>query len=108
MFSVIYTFKVKDGKDQDFLDGWTGLTKLIYKHEGSLGSKVHKDQNGNYVACAQWPSREVWENTGANLPKVETEKFRAQMKNSCYEMETLFELDLVVDLTKDVLFGADI
>ena len=105
MFSVIYTFKVKDGKDQDFLDSWTGLTKLIYKHEGSLGSKVHKDKNGDYVAYAQWPSRDVWENAGANLPKEESEKFRIQMKDSCSEIETLYELDLLVDLTKDVFYG---
>jgi len=105
MFSVIYTFKVKEGKDKGFLDGWAGLTKLIYKHEGSLGSKVHKDKNGDYVAYAQWPSREAWKNAGANLPKEETDKFRSQMKDSCTAMETLFELDLVMDLTKDVFFG---
>lgn len=105
MFSVIYTFKVKKGKDQDFLDGWTGLTKLIYKHEGSLGSKVHKDKNDDYVAYAQWPSRKVWENAGKNLPKEEAERFRAQMKNSCYAMETLFELDLMVDLTEGDVFA---
>ena len=105
MFSVIYTFTVKPGKENDFVAGWSGLTKMIYQFEGSFGSKVHKDQNGGYVAYAQWPSREAWKNAGRNLPKEETDKFRAQMKDSCTAMETLFELDLVMDLTKDVLFG---
>ena len=105
MFSVLYTFKVKDSCDDDFLTGWTGLTKLIYEYEGSYGSKVLKDQNGNYVAHAQWPSKEVWQNAGANLPKDESDKFRRQMKEACYEMETLFEMEMMVDLTTDVLFG---
>lgn len=104
MFSVLYTFKVKDGHDDDFIEGWTGLTKLIYQYEASYGSKVLTDQNGNYVAHAQWPSKEVWLNAGANLPKDESDKFRMQMKEACHEMETLFEMELVVDLTRDVLF----
>lgn len=105
MFSVIYTFKVKPDREADFVQGWSNLTKLIYKYEGSLGSKVHKAKNGLYIAVAQWSTRETWENAGANLPKKETKRYRAQMKDSCTAMETLFEMDLVADLTKDVLFG---
>lgn len=100
MFSVVYTFKVKEGCDIDFMEGWTGLTQLIYQYEGSYGSRIHVDKVGNYVAYAQWPSKLVWENSGANLPKEEADKFRTQMKGSCHEMETLFEMDVLVDLIR--------
>lgn len=105
MFSVIYTFKVKAGQEKALMESWKGLTHLIYKYEGSLGSKLHRDQNGNFVAYAQWPSKEVWENAGSKLPKQETDRFRKQMKNSCIQIETEYELDLVEDLTKDKVFN---
>lgn len=100
MFSVIYTFKVKPGLEEGFIESWVGLTQLIYSNGGSLGSKLHKAQNGNYVAYAQWPSREAWESSGSKLPIGEAKIFRDQMRSSCSEIETKYELELIEDLTK--------
>jgi len=104
MFSVIYTFKVKPDLEEKFIENWSGLTRLIYEFEGSLGSKLHHDQNGSLVAYAQWPSKKVWENAGSKLPKEEADKFRKGMKESYLEMETKYELDVIMDLTKPKRF----
>ena len=108
MFAVIYTFKVKPGEESELIEGWKGLTKLIYQYEGSLGSKLHRNQDGDFVAYAQWPTKEVWENAGSNLPKEESDKFRAQMKNSSFKIETKYELEMVEDLTMDKVFNPTI
>lgn len=103
MFAVIYTFKVKSGMEADFLKGWSGLTQLIYKYEGSLGSKVHKMESLKYLAYAQWPSKEKWEMAGGNLPE-KANYYRTLMKDSCDEINTVHEMDLVLDLTNEKLF----
>ena len=106
MFSVIYTFRVKEGRDKDFIVGWRGLTKLIYEYEGSLGSRLHKKSEGEYVAYAQWPSKEVWKNAGGKLPEIAAES-RDLMKYSCEDIQTAYELDVIEDLVKpDVFSGA--
>jgi heme-degrading monooxygenase HmoA len=102
MFSVIYTFKVKPELEKKFIENWIGFTQLIYEHEGSLGSKLHRDQNGNFVAYAQWPSEEVWKNAGSNLPKESADAFRNGMKESYLEMKTEYKLEMIVDLTRTV------
>ncbi len=103
MFTVIYSFKVRPAQCDVFEESWNQLTALIYKYEGSLGSRLHKaivqneSESIQYIAYAQWPSRQLWENSGGKLPK-EADAIRSTMKNACKNIETLYELDVVNDL----------
>ncbi|NOQ75233.1 MAG: antibiotic biosynthesis monooxygenase [Crocinitomix sp.] len=99
MFAVLYAFKVIPGKTNDFIKGWSGLTKLIYQYENSLGSRLHQTEPNSYIAYAQWPNKATWKNAGNNLPAQAT-KFRELMKESCSEIKTASELDVVTDLLK--------
>ena len=96
-FVAIYTFKVKKGKEKQIIEGWKGVTKLIYQYEGSLGSRLHKVNNNMYVAYAIWPSKNKWEHAGDLLPDS-VNKYKDMMKSSCHESKTLFELNMVEDL----------
>jgi hypothetical protein len=97
MFSVVYSFHVKDGADQELIKSWEGLTRLIYRHEKSLGSRLHKNKDGIYIAYAQWPDKTTWENAGSNLPK-EADQYKTIMRNSCTEIKTVFELNAVSNM----------
>ena len=97
MFSVIYSFQPKAGQERAFMDAWEGMTKLIHEYEGSLGSRLHKNVDGSYIAYAQWPDRQRWESSGPLLPSSSKE-FSAQMRHACSEIRTLFELEMVNDL----------
>lgn len=99
MFTVIYSFKIKINKEVTFEKAWGELTTLIYEYEGSLGSRLHKKSDKHYIAYAQWPDKETWENSGGNLPK-ESLAVRERMKNSCEEIEVLYKLEVVEDLLK--------
>lgn len=103
MFAVIYSFKVKPNQVDQFINGWEGLTKLIYEFEGSLGSRLHKVGELHYIAYAQWPSREKWNGAGDNLPDSAT-GFRNEMKYACESIETSHELEMVCDLLKSDVF----
>lgn len=97
MFSVIYTFDVKPGAENDFVEAWSALTELFKEHAGSGGSRLHKASTGSFVAYAQWPDRQTWEQAAEKLP-VEAGPIREKMRESCQSIGTQFELDTIVDL----------
>ena len=50
MFSVIYKFEVKLDQKDSFEKSWKDLTQLIYNYASSLGSRLHKKDECNYIA----------------------------------------------------------
>jgi hypothetical protein len=103
MFTVIYTFEVIRGKEEQFIKSWKDLTDLIYEFENSFGSRLHIQREGFYVAYAQWPDKETWEKAGANLP-VSADLIRLEMEESCKKIDTLYELNVIEDLLKTIQF----
>ena len=97
MFTAIYQFKVKPEQFDEFLQSWEELTKLIRDYEGGLGSRLHRIDDHTYLAYAQWPSRETWEQSGDKLP-AEASQWRAQMRGACLDINTLHTMDVVSDL----------
>ena len=97
MFIAIYQFSVIENKEDQFITAWKALTELIYRYEGSLGSRLHQQDNQTYIAYAQWPSKSTWKNAGGNLPE-EAQEHRAKMKEACTEITTIHELECIEDL----------
>ncbi len=97
MFTVLYSFKVKPNQANNFEKAWRGMTVLIYEYEGSLGSRLHKQSELNYIAYAQWPDKITWKNSGNKLPKS-SEDIKETMTECCEKIEVLFEMEVVEDL----------
>ncbi|MFK8046432.1 MAG: VOC family protein [Crocinitomicaceae bacterium] len=107
MFTVIYTFKLFPNKTKDFVYNWEELTKLIYQYEKSFGSRLHKISDLNYLAYAQWPDKETWDNSGKNLPPS-AQDFSKNMKAACEYTSTDYKLEVISDLTvKEQFQSAD-
>lgn len=100
MFVVIYSFQVKPGRTKEFEKAWKDLTQIIYQHEGSLGSRLHKQTKGEYIAYAQWPNKKHWESMGDHLP-TKSNRISQMMKDSCEEIKTLYQLNVINDLLKE-------
>ena len=60
-FTVIYRFEVHPDKEASFITGWSQMTEAIRDQRGGLGSRLHRSEDGAWVAYAQWPDREAWE-----------------------------------------------
>lgn len=103
MYTIIYKFIIKEDETENLLKSWLDLTKLIYKYEGSLGSRMHKVSDSEYIAYAQWPSKEIYINAGSNLP-TEADPIRMKMKAACESIETLYEMEVVEDFLQNKLF----
>lgn len=60
-FVAAYWWKTKPGHEAQFREAWKEGTKLIRERYGSLGSRLHRDQEGRFVGVAEWPDRETWQ-----------------------------------------------
>lgn len=99
MFCVVYRFHVRPDKEVEFQDGWCALTKILKEQNGALGSRLHRDSNGGWIAYAQWPAEEVW--SACNNTSPEAERARNLMAGSTVEgkkAEVLFKLNVLHDL----------
>lgn len=45
--------------EQQFVDGWERVTRAIRGSCGSYGSRLHRGDDGTWLAYARWPSREA-------------------------------------------------
>lgn len=96
MFAVLYQFDILPDKKDQFIENWQLMTDLIHQFEGGLGSRLHYLDEATYIAYAQWPSLEKWENSGNNLP-AEAEQIRAKMREACTKVTQLYHLQVVND-----------
>ena len=61
MFVAAYRWKVHPGKEEQFRAAWRRGTELIRALYGSLGSRLHRDEEGRFVGVAEWPDRATWQ-----------------------------------------------
>ena len=60
MFYIVYAFDVPAGSETAFEKDWHALTVDIYEKHGSLGSRLHTQEDGSYFAYAHWPDKATW------------------------------------------------
>ncbi|MBZ2167441.1 antibiotic biosynthesis monooxygenase family protein [Marinobacter sp. F4216] len=97
MFIVVYEFEIKDGTEASFREAWLGVTKAIYEHCGSLGSRLHTSDRPNIlVGYAQWPNREQWEKDH-QLADERYQKARNEMRSCLVRSTTVYKLEVSDD-----------
>ncbi len=95
-FVAIYRWRIAPGKESAFRGAWAQMTRAIREQRGGLGSRLHRTQDGVFVAYAQWPSREAWEHSRA---QASCDPAASQQMGDCIEssLETTL-LDVEHDL----------
>ncbi|HEY9789269.1 MAG TPA: antibiotic biosynthesis monooxygenase [Candidatus Obscuribacterales bacterium] len=93
MFVAVYSFKLKPNMEEQFQQAWAERTKEIIKASGSFGSRLHRNEDGTFVAYAQWPSRKAWENAAPSETAA-----RDRMREATLSSETVFCLEVLEDL----------
>ncbi|TVO58788.1 antibiotic biosynthesis monooxygenase family protein [Denitromonas halophila] len=61
MFVVIYWWRVTPGKEAQFREAWRRGTQQIVQIYGGLGSRLHQERDGRFVAMAEWPDEATWQ-----------------------------------------------
>jgi hypothetical protein len=55
VFAVVYRWRLHPGREEQFVDGWERVTAAIRAGCGSHGSRLHRADDGTWVAYARWP-----------------------------------------------------
>ncbi len=103
MFCVVYRFPVSADKEGQFKIGWSNLTKILKAENGALGSRLHRNHDGDWIAYAQWPDEKTWESSDNN--SAEAVKYRQMVRDSFIEgrsVEVLYKLNVVEDLLERI------
>ena len=96
VFAVIYRWGITPGLEKEFERIWKESTQTIYSTFGSLGSSLHKAENGEYVAYARWPDKKSWERMIRDYDSTpEIEKF---WEGHVKELAKPVCLELLIDL----------
>jgi heme-degrading monooxygenase HmoA len=100
MFVVIYRWRVISGLEAQFEEGWAAGTARIAAEFGGWGSRLHRAEDGAYIAYAQWPDEATWkkamETRMAHSDDEARRKYRAAIVEGSFE--TLFAMPVVRDL----------
>ena len=59
--AVVYRWRLREGMELSFQEAWDVLTRRIMEQRDGLGSRLHRTDEGEWLAYAQWPSREALE-----------------------------------------------
>jgi choline dehydrogenase-like flavoprotein len=71
MFIVLYRWRIKSEKEEQFIQAWSEVTDYFRKNWDSLGSRLHRGNDGIFYAYAQWKSVEDRENAFENAIDLE-------------------------------------
>lgn len=95
MIIYLYRWKIQAGKESQFREGWELITRELREKCGSLGSRLHKGDDGFFYGYAQWPDRESRQNAQITGPEVT--RARILMKDATEQSFPDVELTPIAD-----------
>jgi heme-degrading monooxygenase HmoA len=98
MLAVIYRWRLKTGMEQQFVDGWTRVTKAIRHSCGSYGSRLHRVSDGTWLAYARWP-----DDATRRACQHSDEEGRQLMRGAVEEAFEEVVMSVAVDLLREPL-----
>lgn len=96
MFIFLYRWRIKSGLEQDFVDGWAEITEYYLKNFDSLGSRLHRGDDGIWYAYAQWKTKEQRDIAFQASPKLSlTEKMKDSIEERLPEVKLEVKSDFL-------------
>jgi hypothetical protein len=74
MFIVLYRWRTKDEMEDQLIASWSEVTAFIVKNYDSLGSRLHRGDDGIWYAYARWKSAEQRDKAFAEMPEFEARR----------------------------------
>ena len=90
MFVVLYRWRLDPKLEQQFVENWSARTAYLQEKYDSLGSRLHRGNDGIYYSYAQWKSAEQREQafkSESNNASESVEKMREAIEESFPEIE---------------------
>ncbi|HSK72048.1 MAG TPA: antibiotic biosynthesis monooxygenase [Pyrinomonadaceae bacterium] len=94
MFTILYRWRIKPEKERQFIESWSEVTANYRENFNSLGSRLHRGEDGIFYSYAQWHSAEQRKKAFENIPNLPgMEKMREAVEESFPEIR----LEIVSD-----------
>lgn len=100
-FVAAYWWRAKPGKEEQFRKAWRCGTELIQERYGSLGSRLHLDEQNRFIGVAEWPDRRTWQNAFDAKMVYDDAETRAAFVDALEEWAD--EPLLLMEVTDDLL-----
>ncbi len=94
MFIILYRWRIKPEFEQQFIDSWSEITEFYREIFSSLGSRLHRGDDGLFYSYAQWQSADQREKAFENMPELPA---RAKMREAIEETFPEVQLEAVSD-----------
>lgn len=101
MFVAAYWWRVHPGKEDQFRAAWRRGTELITAKYGSLGSRLHRAEDGRFIGVAEWPDRATWQTAFDARMAYDEPATRASFLDAIAEAAD--EPMLLMEVTDDLL-----
>ncbi|OGT21947.1 MAG: hypothetical protein A3C55_02495 [Gammaproteobacteria bacterium RIFCSPHIGHO2_02_FULL_42_13] len=59
MIAVIYRFRLKPGREEEYKRHWQNVVNYFREHRGAIGSTLHQSNDGLWCVYSLWPSEEI-------------------------------------------------
>lgn len=100
---VLYRWRLHPGMEASFVEAWSRVSERLRAERGSLGSRLHRADDGLWYSYAQWPSATTRSDSFA-LGSIDDEAGR-QMSRAIAERfpEIILEpvADFMLPITQD-------
>ena len=104
MFVVIYRGYLKENCEKQYCISWKTVANYFIQNRGSLGSSLHKAEDGMWLAYSRWPDKKKrdasWGDNADNAFPEEIKSAIIILKN-CLDTERELpeiQLEMVEDL----------
>jgi ssDNA-binding Zn-finger/Zn-ribbon topoisomerase 1 len=98
MTIFLYRWKIKPGKEIQFEENWSVVTKAIRQQCGSYGSRLHVSENGDYIGCAQWPDAKTRESCELDPSSSKSRALmREAVEKSYPDEQFIVKADLLIE-----------
>ncbi len=100
MFAVIYRWRVIPGLEAQFEEGWRAGTERIAAEFGGWGSRLHRTDDGAFIAYAQWPDKATWEKAMETRMHHSDDEARRKYRDAIVpgSFETISAMEVISDL----------
>ncbi len=99
MFVVLYRWGVKEGMERQFIESWSERTAYLLEKYDTLGSRLHRGDDGIWYSYAQWKSAEQREQafeSEADIVSAVQQRFREAIEESFPEIKLKTVSDYLV------------
>jgi heme-degrading monooxygenase HmoA len=103
MFVVVYWWRAKPGKEEQFREAWRRGTLAINLAYGSLGSRLHREEDGRFIGVAEWPDHATWKRAFDARMVYDDEETRRLFNDAIAESPPDGMPLLTMDATDDLL-----